>query len=322
MFNKREKTNIREEYINIINQFGPWNSYQFDFDNKNLIPVKDNDLLLRRLLNILRDFSRKALNKNRILDLGCSEGYFALELAQRGAEVLGIEGREINTQRAEFGKRFLGNKKVRFIKEDVRNLSKDKYGTFDVILVLGLLYHLDASDIFPFLRNIYQMCSDYVIIDTHIALSRPDFFSYQNKQYYGKYITEFLPGANRADKEMLAESALDNEKSFWLTRISLYNILSNVGFSTIYECHCPRTGKGRDYYDRLTLVAAKGEHILADTGSWCDLPEQIEGSVTIHPHNVEAPDKVYNTMPREIIVREENHPRQSNWLLKHMEKND
>lgn len=302
MFNKKGRTNIREEYGNIINRFDLWHSYQFDFDNKKLIPLRDNDLFLRRLLNILRNFSRKALNKSKILDLGCDEGYFALELAQRGAKVLAIEGREINTQKAEFGKRFLGNKKVRFIKEDVRNLSKDKYGTFDAILVLGLLYHLDAPDIFPFLRNIYQMCSDYVIIDTHIALSRPDSFSYQNKQYYGRYMTEFSPGTTQANKEVFAESSLDNEKSFWLTRISLYNLLTDCGFSSIYECHCPAVGKTRYYYDRLTLVALKGDKAEL---SRCDLPEQIDGTVTIHQNNdviMTAPEAL-----QKIIVRIEKN---------------
>src|SRR6185503_4881590 len=52
-------------------------------------------------------------------------------------------------------------------------------------------------------------------------------------------------------------ASLDNPESFWLTRSSLYNALSHVGFTSVHECHVPaETVKPTG---RVTLVALKGQ---------------------------------------------------------------
>ncbi len=129
-----------------------------------------NGVKVRRVMQLIRDFTKTPLEQLRIFDFGCGEGVYALEAALRGADVVGFDGR---TERMEAGSRLarqLGLTNLKFEKVDVRDITVGTHGSADVILFLGLLYHLDDRDIFPVLRNVYDMCKQLVIIDTHIAL--------------------------------------------------------------------------------------------------------------------------------------------------------
>ena len=93
--------------------------------------------------------------RKRVVDIGCLEGYFSAECALQGAKVLGVEGKTINLKKCEFVKSVLGIKNLSFVKDDAMKVTKKKYGTFDVVVALGLLYHLD--DPFTFLENISKL---------------------------------------------------------------------------------------------------------------------------------------------------------------------
>ena len=65
--------------------------------------------------------------------------------------MVAIEGREANAAKARVAAEVLGLERLEIRVEDVRELSAERHGTFDVVLCLGLLYHLDADDLFPFI---------------------------------------------------------------------------------------------------------------------------------------------------------------------------
>jgi tRNA (mo5U34)-methyltransferase len=107
-----------------------------------------NGVKVRRIMQITRDLAPRPFDKLRVLDLGCGEGCYAIEAGLRGAKVLAVDAR---TQRMDHGaacakRHGLGN--VQFVQGDVRRLSRQTYGPFDVIYFLGLMYHLDAPDVF------------------------------------------------------------------------------------------------------------------------------------------------------------------------------
>jgi 2-polyprenyl-3-methyl-5-hydroxy-6-metoxy-1,4-benzoquinol methylase len=80
------------------------------------------------------------------LDLACSEGWFAHRLLDWGARrVVGVDIRPENIQRAELVREHLGvgTDRLRFEVADVFNLHRERMGTFDVVLCLGLIYHLE-----------------------------------------------------------------------------------------------------------------------------------------------------------------------------------
>ena len=80
------------------------------------------------------------------LDLACNEGYFSHRLLEWGAQrVVGIDIRELNIRRATLVRDHFGIDPARLAFEvgDVFALDGARLGTFDVVLSLGLVYHVE-----------------------------------------------------------------------------------------------------------------------------------------------------------------------------------
>lgn len=206
-----------------------------------------------RINHIVSNFGRKDLTGLRALDLASLEGHYSAELAMRGAEVLGIEGRRVNLERALALFPLSG---IKFVQDDVRNLSREKYGTFDIVLCLGILYHLDAPDCFKLLESVAEVCQGFAVIDTHIGLTGNEVVHYRGQEYRGYYFTEYPSPPTPEEQEEQTWMAISNLRSLWLTKSSLINAIIDAGFSAVYECHYPAWDHPSD---RLTLVALKGE---------------------------------------------------------------
>src|SRR5688572_9760362 len=52
-----------------------------------------NGVKVRRVMQLIRDFSKKPLDQLQILDLACGEGVYAIEAALRGAQVKALDAR-------------------------------------------------------------------------------------------------------------------------------------------------------------------------------------------------------------------------------------
>ena len=189
----------------------------------------------------------------RVLDVGCNEGYFSAECALQGAEVLGIEARLINIKKLEFVKSVLGLPRFRFVRDDAMAVTRERYGSFDVVLVTGLLYHLE--DPFTLLDNVSQLCDGFALIDTLISfehqpptlcgdwkpeLSSLQDFTYRDRTYSGRLHREYDSSATQVGKELAATSSLGHDWSMWLTEEALVQLLHDVGFEQIVKFVYPR----------------------------------------------------------------------------------
>ena len=117
----------------------------------------------------------------RVLDLACLEGQFGVEFALQNSQVLAIEGRDQNLAKAQFVKSILSIENMELLLDDVVNLSEMKHGHFDVVLCLGILYHLNTPDVMNLLRAIYKVCTHVAIIDTHISLVADASYTWEEK---------------------------------------------------------------------------------------------------------------------------------------------
>ena len=242
---------------NLIKEYGPW------WDAFQLIPgvwtredYSRPNPRIQKLLQIIKDLCPTPLTECRILDLGCGNGHFSLEFALHGADVFGIEGRSESVKRAEFAKELMGLENVSFETADVRNISAEKYGIFDIIVCSGLLYHLNSADIGPFLEKMYSMTRHMSIIDTHISLTSDVTMEFRDIKYYGTLFREHYSGENKDTKLQRERASLDNVLSFWPTRPSLINLLTNIGYSSTYECFTPPFFGTTD---RVSFVAIKNQ---------------------------------------------------------------
>jgi len=278
----------------IINRFGDWTAYNmhlkddiytYDPDNPNFqAQLKGNGVHLRRIVQIASDITNQPLQSLRVLDLACLEGMYGLEFARHGAEVVCIEGREPNIEKARFAQDILDLKNISFVQDDVRNLSVSKYGHFDVVLCLGILYHLDAPDVFSFVESISEVCRRVAIIDTHFGISANRSYNHKGLEYQGWSYPEHPPEASKEERLKWLWASLDNEKSFWFTRPSLFNLLARSGFSSVYACQNPAVPGS--WADRDTLAAVKGtEQDLFSTPNFDNSPHAVWPEVSpVGPH--------------------------------------
>lgn len=217
------------------------------------------DERLRRVVQIAADLAPRPLDQLRVLDLACYEGQYAIEFARHGAEVLGIEGRQTNIAIARQRAEEIGLERVRLLRGDVRDLRREEHGNFDVVLCLGLLYHLDFPDAIRFLEQIAEVCDGFAIIDTHINLGLSRAFYDRGREYRGRAYIEHSERASGAAREQSRWASLDNAVSFWPTRASLINALMDAGFTSAYECEVPP--EVDKPLDRRTFVAVKGKRV-------------------------------------------------------------
>ena len=207
----------------------------------------------REIMRVVREHLGSNFSGRRIVDIGCLEGYFSIECALQGAEVLGIDGKLLNVRKCEFVRSVLGVERATFALGDAMNVTCESSGRFDAVLALGLLYHLD--DPYTFLANVAALCTGFAVIDTHVALEdqperikgdwRPDLselrtFTFDGRRYEGRLFREFPTGTARDVKDLSPTASLENELSVWLTEDSLVRMLHDVGFSGTEKVVYPR----------------------------------------------------------------------------------
>lgn len=116
-----------------------------------------------------------SLHGKTVLDIGAWDGAASFEAERRGAQrVLATDWICWQGQgKSGFStaRRILGS---RVQDQDIRveDISRERLGTFDVVLFLGVLYH--AEDPLGYLRRVRDVCHGLAIIETHVdALDYP-----------------------------------------------------------------------------------------------------------------------------------------------------
>ena len=100
------------------------------------------------------------------IDVGCGEGYFSHFLHQLGLKVVSIDGRRTNVEKAREKYPML-----QFLKADIEDATKHRdLGSFDLVLCLGLLYHLENP--FRAERNLCALTNQYLIIESIVVPSK------------------------------------------------------------------------------------------------------------------------------------------------------
>jgi SAM-dependent methyltransferase len=245
----------------LVRRDGPWRN-----DNIRLAPgvftiserPHGHEWRVAQFVQIVSDAVGGSLSGLRVLDLGAGEGMFSAELAAHGADVLAIEARAPSVAKIELARDALGLPNLRVVQGDVRELSRERHGEFDVVLCLGILYHLDADGVFLLTRRMAEVCRRFALVDTHFGLRDRTEVRDDGRSYSGVTYREHDPGSSSAAREAELRASIDNPESFWPTRPSLYNLLADVGFSSVHETRIPRyAGPG----DRTVMLAFKGEPV-------------------------------------------------------------
>jgi len=230
----------------------------------------ENAARVRRVVQLVSAIHARPLDWRglRVLDLGCGEGLFAIEAACHGADVLAVDGRAQRMARGRelAGELSLGN--LRFVQADVRTFAFEEEGPFDVVLLLGLLYHLDAPDLFHVMRRVAGATLRTLVIETHLAPEALETATYEGRPYRGWRYREHRAADDARAREARLLGSLDSEWSFWLTPESLDRLLREIGFPTVLQCRAPP--QPAEAADRATFVALKGGRPDLVSFPWID----------------------------------------------------
>ncbi len=223
-----------------------------------------NGVKVRRIVQLVRDLAPRPLDRLRVLDLGCGEGAYAIEAALLGAEVLAIDARRERMDEGAACAARQGLSNVRFVEGDVRRVARATHGDFDVILLLGLLYHLDEP--MPVLERLHELCTGLLLVDTLTSLAPDAEIAHRGRAYRGQWHREHADEDSTETRRGRVLKSIDNARSFRFTREALVRALHDTGFTTVLECHVPlEPGKAAD---RVTLAALRGESVRISTYPW------------------------------------------------------
>ncbi len=113
------------------------------------------------------------LSGKTVLDIGAWDGFFSFEAERRGAgRVVALDGGvwrvdSIGKSGFEFARKLL-NSKVEDAEMEVSEISIDRLGQFDLVLFLGVLYHL-PDPVSSFLK-VASVAAHDIIVETHVDM--------------------------------------------------------------------------------------------------------------------------------------------------------
>lgn len=201
----------------------------------------ENSPWFKQIVRHIRIVFGKTTEGIRIVDLGCCEGGYSIELAKLGYDVTGIDIRRRNLKHAEGLKRVFKLRNVHFQMADVNDFAE--FGEFDVVLCWGILYHLE--DPARLLEKIGENCKKLLLLDTHFAFGENESETHPNphrlgeicfhKGLQGRWFREYAPNTSDEVKEGAIWSANSNEQSFWLKKEYLIQKIRQVGFDAVSE---------------------------------------------------------------------------------------
>src|SRR4029077_6351940 len=103
-------------------------------------------------------------------------------------------------------------------------------------LALGILYHLDAGDLFSVIERIASVTRRALVVDTGVGRSAPEHLHDAGADYQGVRLVEHSPEATEEERRKAVWSSLDNLTAVALTRPSLERALARQGFTSVLEC--------------------------------------------------------------------------------------
>ena len=236
---------IRKGRDDIVASRGPWRSDNLRLA-KNVFTIGEGEAgreaRVRRAVQVVADIARSRLSGLRVLDLSCGEGGLALELGKDGAEVVAFEGQAALAEKASFARDALGLHHVTIVRGDVRRLSPEEHGFFDVILALGVLDRLDAPAVFEVAAKLGSVCKGFALVEARIVPRARATREGNGILYRG------------------SPRSRDGEPSFLLTRASMLSLLTRSGFTSIVETLHPEAEAGVPCF-----AAFKGRRVALQT---------------------------------------------------------
>lgn len=190
-----------------------------------------------------------SLAGKRVVDLGCNAGFWSLKAIEAGCDfVLGVDGRQMHIDQAElvFEVKEVDRARYEFQCANLFDFDFSAYPPFDVVLCLGLLYHVaKPTELFELMSS---MNSDLLVVDTTLSLAQ------------GSWI--------ELHKDALDEprNAVDYSLVFFPSRRAVLDIARQFGYEAVVLRPKPLSWDGMDDYrigSRRAFLCSKKTDVRA-----------------------------------------------------------
>ena len=167
------------------------------------------------------------LRGKRALDIGAWDGWFSFELERRGARVMAVDSMAV--ERFRIARDLLGSQ-AEYRIADVCRLSPAEIGYFDIVLFLGVLYHLKHPMLA--LERVCELATDMVCVESFVIddgadpAAKPLMEFYETTELCGQF--DNWVGPNTACLLAMCRSA-------GFARVHLESVLDHRAHITCYR---------------------------------------------------------------------------------------
>jgi len=188
------------------------------------------------------------------LDIASHQGWFAIQMARAGVgAVKGIDARASHIEDSRLIASVYDLPNVEFERGDVHAQSPDSAGTFDIVLMMGLLYHLENP--IGALRICRALCRNLCLIETQVVPGMTGYVDYGSYQFV-KPLKGSFGIVDETDETHGPEASVTGiclvpslEALTW--------ILRKVGFSRVDVLEPPEEAYEQLRYHKRVMVAAQ-----------------------------------------------------------------
>jgi tRNA (mo5U34)-methyltransferase len=159
-----------------------------------------------------------------LADVGASNGYFSFEARRRGARVVAFDYRHKDNSGFGLAQYINGLHDIEHHHLNVLDVTRERFGEFDIVLALGLFYH--TPDPYRALLNCAGLCKELLFIESYcIDFSLP-------RRMAKESIVRFLPDPLRFPGQ---KQPNDDRSNFWgFSSKCLQCMVDDVGFTVTH----------------------------------------------------------------------------------------
>ncbi len=234
--------------------------YRFRLPSGRVTPTYDDGALdaihdTRRAMlhDIVRARFGDSLAGRKAIDIACHQGWFSTQLLEWGADaVLAVDARAEHIADVELVRSALDLSKLQTLRSDVHALDTTGLGQFDLVLMLGLIYHLENP--IGALRQARALTRHLCVVETQVVPGMSGMVDYGSYRFVrplkGSFgiidETDDTHGPEASTTGICLVPSL--EALFW--------ILRKVGFSRIELVSPPADAYEQLAHGKRVMVAA------------------------------------------------------------------
>jgi SAM-dependent methyltransferase len=219
-----------------IAAFVNWD-YRFEFDDGTTTPLLDKRMVNRQeqrrryFFDALIRLYGGSLSGQRVLDLGCGAGFWALQALEAGADfVLGVDADQMRIDQAQLVFEAKGIDPSRYAFEAKNIFQCDLSAGFDVVLCLSLTHQISKPvELFELMTGVG---SEIIVLETALSPAASSFFEVS-----------------------VPHSAIDHKIALIPTRDAVVDLASEFGYSTVALARNITDYRGMDDYRRQQRLA-------------------------------------------------------------------